>query len=578
LFWKAWDSLSVSLETSDTFEDSVALPAELARSREYINLIASIRDRDITRLNQAIVNFSLTPSTRVAFPEASQRLAAVRDAIQKDGAFDRTVPNIHSSAEQELFELPSTQQEAPLSNYGVFEQVRRQIDGIRKLLFTGNLSNVDRAVNELLDFHGRHGEKEHLAKSLCSLTKIALDANEPHMADIMSSRAMELGLDDIVVFTSRAEALKALARFSDATALYEETIRRFGSDRYALCGYADTLKDQGDLAGALRVYQTARDSYPEDPVASNGIVGVLWAKGESTRALEAAKQNVRVYGDVVSRIIYGNTLRLMGRISESVAVFAEALKKFDHEPGTWYGHIKSLRLSGRINEALTRCAKFQASFPDIPLPYLIQGEILRSENRLDESLSAYSAALKRFTSHRPAQIGKASTLILMDRESEAAQLLTDIEPESEIDWVAYHTLCLSILKSGRTDESIERLEKGLSMVPWQRVKRMLSDSLGYALTKQGRPVEAIKQLEIGLSDNDQSRRTGVLYLLSGAYAMAGDAGRAQNLLAVTPTSFHSAVSVVDISAAKARLKSTGTNSQPLREKAVYRFLLSDLAA
>jgi hypothetical protein len=135
-----------------------------------------------------------------------------------------------------------------------------------------------------------------------------------------------------------------------------------------------------------------------------------------------------------------------------------------------------------------------------------------------------------------------------------------------------------MLKSGRTGEAIEKLEQGLSIVPWQRVKRMLSDSLGYALTKRGKPAEAIKQLEIGLSDNDQTRRTGVLYLLSGAYAMAGESVHAQNLLRITTPSFHSAVSVIDISTAKALLRNGGTNDEHLPEKVVYRFLLNDLAA
>ena len=80
--------------------------------------------------------------------------------------------------------------------------------------------------------------EEHLAKSLCALTTIALDANEPHIAEDLSLRALSLEVDDVVVPTNRAEVLKQLGSSMEAQKAYEAILAKYGKSRYVLCGYA----------------------------------------------------------------------------------------------------------------------------------------------------------------------------------------------------------------------------------------------------------------------------------------------------------------------------------------------------
>ena len=519
--WKSWEKIEQDRNVIQADEDMSSLLEALISRSIILKFSASILKNDVSLFNQAIVDFSLDASVRRSYGTPSpQLLAALRSELQNQGVFKKENLNLFPENVEKSSQV-RREISADLKDYEIFEQVKKQQEGIRKLLYTGNLANVDRAVNELLVFNEKYGKTEHLAKTLCSLSQIALEANEAHLADLLITKAVELQLEDIVIYTSRADVSKNLGRFAEAAKMYEDVLLKYGNEKYALCGYADTLKDLGKLDDAEKIYGTAIELFPDDPVAANGLVGILTARGKIDEALVSAKNNVARFGDLVSRVVYSNLLRGVGRYTESANELERAIKKFGLDPRICYGLVKSLALAGRFEEALSFCTQAINKISDHPLPLISKGELLRSQGKFEESLIAYSQCLRTFTSYRPAQIGKASVLILLGRESEAAALLSGLELESEVDWYAYHTLCVSIVKSQKLDDAIEKLEEAIKRVPWQKLKNYFADTLGYAMLRKGNAVKAIASFRNGLATADHAKKSGILLLMSSAYTELG---------------------------------------------------------
>jgi len=527
LIWEAWKNVEDSEIVLDMDEQVSILLDVLLGDGAFRKLSTAILERDRSKFNQEIINFSTDPLILRQFPSASKILARLRSELEKKQAFAPQTATLFGQAADDVESKRSVVED--LSNRQIYEQVTKQKEGIRKLLLTGNLANVDRAVAELLKFHDSYGDQTHLAKTLCSLSKIALEVNEPHLAEFLISKAVDLDLDDIVIYTSRAEVSKSLGRFTEAAKMYENVLLKYGNERYALCGYADTLKDQGRFSDSEKIYKTAIDLFPDDPVPFNGFVGVTLAKGNASLALRLAKNNVMRFGDVVSRVVYSSLLRDLGRYTESIQELEKTLARFSHEVRVWSSLIRSLSLAGRFEEALLRCEEAARKIPDHPAPMLSKGEVLRLQGKFAESLAVYSSTLKMFTSHRPAQIGKASILILLGREKEAHQLLAGLEMDSEVDWLAYHALCVSLLKANKVAAAVEKLEFGINNVPWQRIKSYFSDSLGYAMLCLGNATKAITYFKLGLDKTTHEKKNGALLLLSVAYTELGQNKRASEL-------------------------------------------------
>jgi tetratricopeptide (TPR) repeat protein len=529
--WASIELLKQSESIVEGEEDIAGLVEELLRSNTIPKFTKALAEKSIKDFNEALVGFSLNADNRKSYPMATRVLTKLRTILEEQDVFGSSALSLFANEQSDPRPNQKKHQTQPdLSTYETFSQVKKQIEGIRRLLLTGNRQAVDKAVSSLLEFHSAYGEKEHLAKSLCALTKIALDANEPHVADTLSLKAVELEIDDIVVLTSRAEVLKSLARFTEAQQMYEDVLQKYGKERYALCGYADVLMDQGQFDRALGVYETAVALYPDDPVASNGIVGVLMARRDTTAALLQSRKTAEQFGDVVSQTILGNILRHVGRYDESVRVMEAAAQRFSSEPRVWTGLLRSLRYAGRLEQALTKSSEFIERFSDYPSPYLMRGEILRAVGRLDESLDCYAKALKQFPNHRPAQIGKASVLTILGRTEEAESILEGLELESEADWIAYHVLCLSGLRAGQIDLAIEKLAWAREKVPWNRVRLAFSDSLGFAKLRAGKAREALPLLTEGLDAMEQQKKNVILLFLSTAYVQSGNSKAGNKLL------------------------------------------------
>lgn len=423
-FWKHWDRLEQDASFAKAGVDSAALREALLSVGAVPKFVASIKERRVPSFNAELVAFALNPDVQRSIPHAQRALSLLRNSLESEGVFaqDRLFPTTVDEQQDEARPGRRIQPHPAFASRATFEQVSKQIEGIRRLLTTGSMSNVTKAVGDLLESQ-REGGAEYLAKTLCNLASIAIDTNEPHLAKYLSDRAVELGEEDVVIYTTRAEVFKRLGKFDDAKHAYEATIARFGRDRYAINGYADVLMDAGLYKESLAIYNDTLRQYPDDPVAANGIATVLSVSGQTEAALRLAQKNVAIYGDGVSRVICGNLLRHVGRYTEALRLARESVHVLPQEIMLWYALVRSLALKRNFEAALKEAHTMAQRFPETPLPWLAKGDTLSRAGDIQGSLDTYSTALKTFTSHRPLQIGRASMLILLGRHPEAAELL-----------------------------------------------------------------------------------------------------------------------------------------------------------
>lgn len=530
-FWMHWNKLEKDASFANEGVNGDLLREAMLRLGVVPKLVNAIEGRKVPSFNAEVITFALNPEVQRTMPQALRTFTVLRNSLEADGAFeqDRLFPAENKSHQEDARPAKLQQSHSTQTSHSMFQQVSRQIDGIRRLLLTGSMSNVTKAVTELLEFQ-KDSDTEYLAKTLCNLAAIALDANEPHLAQYLSDRAFDLGEEDEVIYTTRAEVFKRLGKFDEARSAYEETITRFGRSRYAINGYADVLMDSGRFDQSLEVYNETARLYPDDPVASNGIATVLFARGQADAALRIAQKNVSVYGDAVSRTICGNLLRHVGRYSEAVRLGRESVRVLPLEVMLWNGLVRSLALMRDFERAHKESDEMRRRFPEIPFPWLIRGEILNRAGDVGASLDAYTTGLKTFTSHRPLQIGRAAMLILLGRQSEALEMLKGLELDSEIDWRAYHVLALSKLKAGQTDEAIRDLDWASKHTPWRTLRVVFESSLGYAYLRQGQQRIAIQLFEGNLLRAAQSKRQGLLLFLGKAFQEMGQTRRSESYL------------------------------------------------
>ena len=134
-------------------------------------------------------------------------------------------------------------------------RVDKQIAGIASEFFCGREDLAEKYITDLVNFQFSNSEQEHLAKSLCNLAATAIDANRLEMAERLSRYAIDLGISDPVVFTTRAEVLKNLGNFAASLEAFREARLRFPHSEYAWVGIADVLNEMGRHESSLAAVQ-----------------------------------------------------------------------------------------------------------------------------------------------------------------------------------------------------------------------------------------------------------------------------------------------------------------------------------
>jgi len=158
----------------------------------------------------------------------------------------------------------------------------------------GRLVDAENALVDLVHNQARNGHPKHLCKSLCDLGQKFTASGHYDLAKRVYVAAQVANPNDAICWTGYAETLRELGQVAEAKTVYEQAKARF--DRNAVCwtGYAETLRELGQVEEAKTVYEQAKARFPKDVYCWNGYA-------ETLRELGQVEQAKAVYQQTMSR-------------------------------------------------------------------------------------------------------------------------------------------------------------------------------------------------------------------------------------------------------------------------------------
>ncbi|HEX6738189.1 MAG TPA: tetratricopeptide repeat protein [Vicinamibacteria bacterium] len=124
------------------------------------------------------------------------------------------------------------------------------------------------------------------------------------------------------------------------------------TDFVAVDGYARTLTEQGDLAGALQALVRARSARPLDPRLHEAVGLTLLGLHRPAEAVESLRLAVKMAPRrPLARVGLGDALRAAGRLGEAEAAYREALQQAPRDAAIVNKLGITLALQGRADQA-----------------------------------------------------------------------------------------------------------------------------------------------------------------------------------------------------------------------------------
>jgi tetratricopeptide (TPR) repeat protein len=523
------------------------LEAELIEDGTMASVVEALSTRDLHSFNAHFVSQSLRRRNPSLDQAARDVLSGIRESLRhclsRAGGRQRVLPlnrRRTRRAGQSVDVIDEAMQRARgadgssrLSSFEAKTRVDKQIAGIAKEFFSGREDLAEKYIADLVNFQLSHSEQEHLAKSFCNLAASALDANMLEMADRLSRYAVDLGINDPVVITTRAEVLKDLGRFAASLETFNEAKARFPNSEYAWVGIADVLKEMGKHELSLSSYLEAQERFPDSPVPLNGCVSVLRAQGRRTEAIQYALKVVdRFPDDSVSRSSLASALRDRGRYYQAVRQYKAALRLDGRSVVTILGYVGTLCLTDAgAQGALEYLEDRLRKMPDNAGLLNAKANYLRRAGILPESLAVAERLMAEQPTYTPARFTCAATLVAMGKNEEARKILPATEElRSELDWLGPRIYAMTLAAEGRFPEAAEKLEFALGLCPWRKQLVKLRTTLGYVQMKLGKLTESIRTLEQDMRLLDDSTHQVRLVLLGQAHVMRGNYAVANTLL------------------------------------------------
>jgi len=353
----------------DLDEEQAQAEKNLIEMGLFADMVEAVTSGNIQALNSVFMTYGLKPTLYQHLPQGIHVMNALRARLaekytsDEDESYPLDPRNLEMETERQgidpiaelITNFEKKREEWKPKTLGADEalaKVQKQINAIGNLIRRGKTPLANKFLRDLIEFNLEHGEKKHVGMTLCSLAKIAIDAYSFEMAEKLVGYAFMLAVEDVVIWDTRAELLKAMGRFPHALAAYDENVRRFPDDAITRNGRAEVLKEMGRLTEALAAYDETIGRFPESVITRNGRAEVLKEMGRLTEALAAYDENVRRFpDDAITRNGRAGVLKEMGRFDEALAAYDETIKYFPGSSWTLIDRASLLTLMGRLSEA-----------------------------------------------------------------------------------------------------------------------------------------------------------------------------------------------------------------------------------
>jgi len=173
-----------------------------------------------------------------------------------------------------------------------------------------------------------------------------------------------------------------------------------------------------------------------------------------------------------------------------------------------------------IIKATSSCLRAIELDPEQPEVYTALGIFHHSTGSYNESLTAFDSALKVDIDFVDAKIGKANTLVSLNRFDEAEMIYKSVDADAPQFWQAGNELGNMYLLQGRIKEAIPYFEKGIG---YFKEKGAAFANLGYAYYYLGDIEKAQENWESSIAHEDNAdvfSNLGTIYYQQRKFSLA----------------------------------------------------------
>lgn len=506
---------------------SLLARAAKGKSDELASDLASVFAQNPALNNAQHVMFMNRLSHRVAKPIRRIVADEAHDVSRNSRRMYRDVAEFLNEAYEGFAQI----EESGISNYEAKDRIDRQIDAIKKEIHLGNIGLAERYLMDLIKFNVESSQKEHVGMTLCSLAASAIDANELEYANKLVSDALQLKIEDPVIYCMEAEVYRNAGDLERALQLYSSAKERFPERHYPSCGYAEVLRELGRYDDAESAYLQAKRDFPDVAVPSAGYAEVFRSRGDFASAEKLYKETIEGFPEeYIPRCGYVEVLKARGNYSRAIREAKQVYLAFGSEYRVASTYAEALKAAGQHNEAMEVYLWWTTKTNIGPNPHVKYAELLSEVGRVAESRNIYETTLQEFPTSMMALIGYSHLLIKLHSYEEVVNRLSGLRIRSVLDWRGLRTLAFAYERLGDSTKAAELLQFGLESIHWEWLKPLFRASLGYVRLRQNRYSEALELMRRDLPVLDHARRARRLLLIARLESLAGNLDRAQTTL------------------------------------------------
>jgi tetratricopeptide (TPR) repeat protein len=223
---------------------------------------------------------------------------------------------------------------------------------------------------------------------------------------------------------------------------------------------------KGDLAAAIRSYESVLEADPQHPGAMNLLGLACFQGGDGARAVPLLQQALALRPDLPgANFNLGNVLQVLNRHQEAVTYFEKALLLDPNDFGAHAGLAATLLVLGRHADASSHLHKAIALDPDYADGYVGLGHVALAAKDFGQATLHFRAALKSEPRSLQAHFGLGMTLAAQGQHAERVELLKNavvIAPQIAEVYASYGG---ALHDAGRYSEAVEEQKKALAINP-----------------------------------------------------------------------------------------------------------------
>ncbi len=331
------------------------------------------------------------------------------------------------------------------------------------------------------------------------------------------SRALDLAPDQAEYLALRAEAYRRLGEFNFA----REDLKRANNVDFELAknilGTEGLISlDEGDFAGALRIFTEYINFAPDDPAGYQNRGLVYQELGALHKALKDVNDLIqREPDEYINYLFRGNTLFDLDRYDEAEADFRKVIEHIpdNSEAYRLLGVIYSHRQ--QFEEANVFLRRAQELNPDDPAVLTDIGMLYLQQNDLESARIVYEQALELDTNSFIVRQNLATTYNQLEMPDSALEHISYIIDNFEVERRSYLQRAVTFFELGRIDSAIEDLVQIYEMDPLDSLAYLTEFNLNTSHPLYAASVADVDE-KIATSENaDDFHIRGIIHVLFG---------------------------------------------------------------